>query len=98
MSKELLDKLQMYEDMGETKIPIILVKSLLQTPSSDEIEEVYMIMSPGGGFLMDFSGNGMCYKDLEFAQLQLKSKNEWSKTKGYGTYQLVTLKILNGGE
>jgi hypothetical protein len=62
------------------------------TQSTPTADEVYIIMSPGGGILIDFSGNGKCYTNLEKAKEALKSKNEWSKTKGYGTYILIALR------
>lgn len=70
----------------------VLEKSKIK---NDHVDEVYIIMSPGGGIGLSFSGKGTCYKNLVEAESALKSKNEWSKSKGYGTYTLVPLKVKN---
>ena len=59
------------------------------------MKEVYIILSPSGGISLSLnSGEGTCYQDLSKAEEALKSKNEWSKSKGYGVYELVTLKVI----
>lgn len=57
-------------------------------------KEVYIIISPEGRISLGLgSGKGTCYSDLDVAEKALKSKNEWSKPRGYGVYQLVTLEV-----
>lgn len=59
------------------------------------MKEVYIIMSPGGGISLDISSNkGTCYEDLEQAKKELELTNKWSRVKGYGVYQLITLKVV----
>ena len=73
-----------------------LVKHLVNFQNTPifELKTVYIIMSPGGGIGLDIStSKGECYTDLVKAEKELKSKNEWSKSKGYGTYELVTLEV-----
>ena len=60
------------------------------------IKEVYMIVTPEGGFLVDLSGRGTCYTDKEKAQKALDGRNKWSKVRGYGVYALATLEVQNG--
>lgn len=62
---------------------------------SDETKkEVYIIVSPEGGISYNiFTGKGTVYADQKKAEEALKSKNEWSKAKGYGTYKLMTLEV-----
>lgn len=58
------------------------------------MKEVYIIMSPDGGISYNiFTGKGTVYADKQKAEEALKSKNEWSKVKGYGTYSLMALEI-----
>lgn len=58
------------------------------------MKEVYIIMSPDGGISYNiFTGKGTVYADKQKAEEALKSKNEWSKIKGYGTYSLMALEI-----
>lgn len=58
------------------------------------MKEVYIIISPEGtiGYNI-FTGKGTVYADKQKAEEALKSKNEWSKTKGYGIYSLMTLEV-----
>ena len=59
-----------------------------------KVKKVYIIMGPRGGIGLDISnGKGTCYMNLKQAEKKLKSKNEWSKAKGYGVYSLVTLRV-----
>jgi len=65
-----------------------------QKGKGETMIEVYIIMSPDGGLSLDLStGKGKCYITPEKATEALKSKNEWSKAKGYGVYELVTLEV-----
>jgi len=78
------------------KNEIAVVKQTLTAQSREleggKVKEVYIIMSPGGGIGLDISsGHGKCYTDFEEAKKALESKNEWSKPRGYGVYELVTL-------
>ena len=58
------------------------------------MKEVYIIMSPSGGIGLDISTNkGTCYTDLEEAKKDLEATNKWSYNKGYGIYEIVTLKV-----
>lgn len=60
------------------------------------MREVYIIVSPEGGISYNiFTGKGTVYTDLQKAEEELKSKNEWSKTKGYGVYELMTLEVVD---
>ena len=54
---------------------------------------VYIIMSPGGGISLSFKGIGTVYSNLEKAEKELESTNEWSKGKGYGVYYLIPLEV-----
>lgn len=57
-------------------------------------KEVYIIVSPEGGIGYNmFSGKGAVYVDPKKAEEALKSKNEWSRAKGYGIYELMTLEV-----
>lgn len=57
-------------------------------------KEVYIIVSTNGGISYDiFTGKGTVYADQKKAKEALKSKNEWSRAKGYGTYKLMTLEV-----
>jgi hypothetical protein len=59
------------------------------------MKEVYIIMSPSGGISLDIStSKGTCYEDLEVAEKELEATNRWSRNKGYGVYELVTLKVV----
>jgi len=58
-----------------------------------KMKKVYIIMSSEGGILLNFQGVGTCYSDIKKSKEALKSKNEWSKSKGYGVYELVTLEV-----
>lgn len=59
------------------------------------MKEVYVILSPEGGVSINlFSGKGTVYADKETAEKKLTDKNEWSKIKGYGTYELLTLEVI----
>lgn len=63
------------------------------------MKEVYIILSPGGGIALDISTNkGTCYSDLEEAKKALESKNEWSRNRGYGGYELITLQVIKKEE
>lgn len=58
------------------------------------MREVYIIVSPEGGISCNiFTGKGTVYTDLQKAKEELKSKNEWSKVKSYGIYELMTLEV-----
>ena len=64
-----------------------------------DVKEVYIIMSSSGGINLDIStGQGTCYTDLDLAQKALDSKNKWSANKGYGVYEMITLKVVGGKE
>lgn len=59
------------------------------------MKEVYVIMSASGGISLDISSNkGTCYTDLDQAKKELESKNKWSRNKGYGVYELITLRVV----
>jgi len=65
----------------------------------NNLEEVYIIMSPEGGIGLDITTNkGKCYTDLEEATRQLEAKNKWSMIKGYGVYELITLQVIKNKE
>lgn len=58
------------------------------------MKEVYIIVSPKGGISYNmYSGKGTVYANKETAKKKLTDKNEWSKIKGYGTYELLTLEV-----
>lgn len=58
------------------------------------MKSVYIIVSPEGGIAINnFTGKGTVYADEKQAQEALKSRNEWSAVKGYGTYELVELEV-----
>lgn len=59
-----------------------------------EGQEVYIILSPGGGIGINiFSGKGTAYADKRQAERELESKNDWAKAKGYGEFSLITLEV-----
>ena len=59
------------------------------------MKEVYIIMSPSGGISLDIStSKGTCYEDLEVAEKELEATNKWSRSKGYGVYELITLEVI----
>ena len=56
------------------------------------MKSVWIIMSPEGGISLNiFTNKGTVYANKERAEKKLESINNWSKTKGYGTYKLVEL-------
>lgn len=58
------------------------------------MKTVYIIVSPSGGISYNmYTGKGKVYADKEQAEKELKSKNEWSKAKGYGVYKLMELEV-----
>lgn len=58
------------------------------------MKEVYIIISPDGGVRYNmFTGKGTAYSDKEKAQKALDDKNDWSRAKGYGTFQLMTFEV-----
>jgi len=58
------------------------------------MKSVFVIMSPGGGIGLNINdGKGTCYSNVSQAEKELESKNEWSKSKGYGVYGLVELEV-----
>ena len=57
-------------------------------------QSLYIIVSPEGGIASNiFTGKGTVYADKEKAEEALHRKNEWSKIKGYGVYELVELEV-----
>lgn len=54
-----------------------------------KVENVYIIVSPEGGIALNIT----VYNDKAKAEEALHRKNEWSKTKGYGIYELVELEV-----
>ncbi len=61
----------------------------------DGMKSVYIIVSPEGGIAINmFTGKGTVYANKEQAEEALKSKNEWSSAKGYGTYELIELEVI----
>lgn len=69
------------------------VREELREMINRSVDEVYIIMSPGGGISLDIgSGKGTCYSDLEEAKKDLEATNKWSAPRGRGVYELVTLK------
>ena len=63
------------------------------------MKEVYLIISPTGGVGINmFTGKGTVYANKEKAEKELQSKNEWSKSKGYGLYELIPLIVLEDSE
>lgn len=55
---------------------------------------VYAILSPEGGIALNIcTGKGTVYADKTKAEEALRRKNEWSKIKGYGVYELVELEV-----
>lgn len=58
------------------------------------MKSVWIIMSPEGGIRLDiFTNKGTVYADKEKAEKELEKINNWSKIKGYGTYELVELEV-----
>lgn len=58
------------------------------------MKSVYIIMSPEGGISLNiFTNKGTVYANKRKAEKELESINNWSKTKGYGTYKLVELEV-----
>lgn len=59
-----------------------------------KVENVYIIVSHEGGIALNmYTGKGKVYNDKAKAEEALRRKNEWSKTKGYGIYELVELEV-----
>lgn len=58
------------------------------------MKSVYVILSPSGeiGYNM-FTGKGTAYANKEKAEEELRRKNEWSKAKGYGIFELMELEV-----
>lgn len=57
--------------------------------------KVYIIMSPHGTIDLNmFTLEGECYLDLKQAQKALYDKNVWSKARGKGIYELITLNVV----
>ena len=58
------------------------------------MKSVYIIMSPEGGISLNiFTNKGTVYANKERAEKELERINNWSKIKGYGTYELVELVV-----
>lgn len=63
------------------------------------MKEVYVIVSQDGGISYNmFTGKGTAYSNLEIAENELAKKNEWSKTRSRGTYELLPLEIATESE
>lgn len=61
-----------------------------------KVENMYIIVSAGGGIALNIcTGKGTVYNDKAKAEEALRRKNEWSKIKGYGIYELVELEVEN---
>ena len=61
------------------------------------MKSVYIIMSPEGGISLNiFNNKGTAYANKERAEKELERINNWSKIKGYGTYELVELVVEDG--
>ena len=61
-----------------------------------KLENMYIIVSPDGGIALNiYTGKGTVYNDKAKAEEALRRKNEWSKIKGYGIYELVELEVEN---
>lgn len=59
-----------------------------------KVEKAYIILSPEGGIALNIcTGKGTLYTDKAKAEDALKRKNEWSRIKGYGVYELVELEV-----
>lgn len=59
------------------------------------MKEVYVIMSPEGEIGLDIcTDKGTVYSDKVKAEEALKDTNEWSKRKGYGIHELITLEVI----
>ena len=58
------------------------------------MKSVWIIMSPEGGISLNiFTNKGTVYTNKERAEKELEKINNWSKIKGYGTYELVELEV-----
>lgn len=58
------------------------------------MKSVWIIMSPEGGISLNiFTNKGTVYANKERAEKELERINNWSKIKGYGTYELVELVV-----
>ena len=58
------------------------------------MKSVWIIMSPEGGISLNiFTNKGTVYANKERAEKELERINNWSKIKGYGTYELVELEV-----
>jgi len=58
------------------------------------MKSVFIIISPDGGIGLSINdGKGKVYNDKDQAEIELEAKNKWSKSKGYGVYELVELVI-----
>jgi hypothetical protein len=73
-------------DLIENYIRELIVKA-------EKTKEVYILMSPEGGICLRLNGVGTCYDSLAVAEKAVESKNKWSKKKGYGVFELVTLEV-----
>lgn len=61
------------------------------------MKSVWIIMSPEGGFGLNiFTNKGTVYANKERAEKELEKINNWSRIKGYGTYELVELEVEDG--
>jgi hypothetical protein len=57
-------------------------------------DKVFIIMSPHGSISLGIgSGRGTCYSNIEAAEKDLEATNKWSKARGQGTFEIVTLDI-----
>lgn len=62
------------------------------------MKSVWIIMSPEGGIGLNiFTNKGTVYADKRKAEKELENINNWSKIKGYGTYKLVELEVVEDG-
>lgn len=57
------------------------------------MKSVYIIISPSGGISLNYTGKGTVYADKAKAEEAVKRKNEWSKSKGYGKFEIVELEV-----
>lgn len=58
------------------------------------MKSVYIIISPSGGIALNiYTGKGTVYADKAKAEEALKRKNDWSKSKGYGEFEIVELEV-----
>lgn len=59
------------------------------------MKSVYIIVNQDGGIGYNmFTGKGTVYADKEKAEEALQSKNNWSKAKGYGKFELMELVVV----